>query len=157
VPSIVGRPRFPRQGVRVDERVGVALRPEVLRDVIPARVTLSENATPYAGELREEHTGALVKRLSPGQQASLATLRRAWNFVGWAVNPGDAGVAQFSVQLRVLTRGINGYTTAVIVPPGLPFALVGLVVGAACELVVTNVGESDVHLCRGSIWGMGEK
>lgn len=157
MPSIVNRPSFPRQRVVVPERVGLALRPEALRDVIPARVTLAENAPPYAGELREEHTGAIVKLLGAGQMASLATLRRAWNYVGWAIQPGDADAGQLSAQIKVLTRGINGYTAAVAVPAGLPFALVGLIVGAACELVVTNTGDEPVELVRGSIWGMSEK
>jgi hypothetical protein len=157
VPSIINRPRFPPQRVVVSERVAVALRPEALRDVIPARVTLAENAPPYAGELREEHTGAVVKVLGAGAMVSLATLRRAWNYVGWAINPGDADAGQLLAQIRVLTRGINGYTAAVSVPAGLPFALVGLIVGAACELVVTNTGDEPVTLVRGSIWGMSEK
>ena len=157
MPSIVGRPGFPPQRVTVPTRVGLALRPEALRSVIPARATMAENAPPFAGEIREEHTGPKIKVLPAGAQVTLATLRRPWNYVGWAVNPGDADVGVLTAQLKILTRGIDGYTAGVVVPNGLPFAVVGIIVGATCELVVTNGGDVPVHLCSGSIWGMGEK
>jgi hypothetical protein len=156
VPAVISPWRSPPQRVVVPQRVGLALRPEVHRDVIPARVTLAENAPPYAGELREEHTGYLIKEIAVGASATLATLRRAWNFVGWCVNPGDAGVA-INAQLRILTRGIDALTAPVLVPVGFPFAVTGIIVGATCELVVTNVSAGPIHGVQGSIWGMGEK
>jgi hypothetical protein len=157
MPSIVSRPRFPAQRVVVPERMALALRPEIDRDAIPARVTLATNAPPFAGELREEQCTARPLACANGAQVVLATLRRPWNYVGWAVRPGNAGGPGLSVQLRILTRGVNGLTAPVAVAAGLPFAVVGIIMGATCELVVTNATGAPVTGLVGALWGMSER
>jgi hypothetical protein len=137
--------------------MALAMRPEIDRDAIPPRITLAQNAPPFAGELREEQCTSRPLRALVGAQVTLATLRRPWSFVGWAINPGNAVGAGLSAQLRILTRGVNGLTVAVAVPAGLPFAVVGLVVGATCELVVTNGTGAPVKGLVGAIWGMSER
>jgi hypothetical protein len=157
MPSIVSRPRFPAQRVVVPERMALALRPEIERSTIPARVTLAQNAPPFAGELREEQCTARPLTCPNGGQITLATLRRPWNYVGWCVRPGDAGGAGLSVQLRILTRGVNGLTAPVAVAAGLPFAVTGIIMGATCELVVVNTTGAPVKGLVGALWGMSER
>jgi hypothetical protein len=161
MPAVIGRPPRPAPFVRVPTRLGLALEPELDRRVIPARVTLDANAPPFAGELREDQHGPKVTS-PPGSTVVLATLRRAWNYVGFAFEPGDyGGQVGFALTLRVMTRSING----IVLNQGLPAtpsagvntAFVGFVVGAACELVALNNSELTFHNLRGSIWGMGEK
>lgn len=157
MPAVIRRPPGPARPIVVPSRVGLALRPEELRSVIPPRVTLDANAPPYAGELREEHTGPRIRALPVGAIVTLATLRRAWNYVGFAVDPGDAQ-AGLTAALRVLTRGVNGVVLpGVAIGAGAPQAFLGNILGVECELVLTNGTAFVVHNARGSIWGMGER
>jgi hypothetical protein len=156
VPAVVRYRRGPDPTIVLPRRVALALRPEDDREVIPVRVTLNKNAPPFAGELREEQSSQPVKNFAVDAQVTLATLRRPWSYVGWAVDPGNAG-AGLTAQLRILTRGLDAYTAPVVIPAGRPFALVGLIVGATCELVVTNGTAGVVRNLRGSIWGMSER
>lgn len=163
MPSIVGPKPPPPPPILVPRRLGLALQPELERRTIPARVTLDTHAQPFAGELREEESGGLIAAIPPGAIVTLATLRRPWNFVGIAFDPGDTPdlADQAAVALRVLTRGVKGYTTPIAVSGSGPQAVIGIIVGVACELVffnLTNLGTPvTIHNVRGSIWGMGEK
>ena len=158
MPAVIGRAPPPTRPRMVPRRVGLALQPELERATIPLRVTLDANAPPYAGELREEHTGPRIKAIPNGAIVILATLRRAWNFVGIAVDPGDAAAPGLTAAVRVLTRGVNG----IIQPPfavaiGGPSAFVNLIVGVECELLLSNATGATVHGARGTIWGMSEQ
>lgn len=167
MPAVIGRGPKPAPFRAAPSRVALAVEPELLRRVIPARVTLDANAPPFAGELRESQHGPRLT-CPIGSITVLATLRRAWNFVGFSVDPGDFNglTPNIAVSLRTLGRSVNG----VIVNQALPAVLaagpggqsfVGFVVGAPCELVFINesVGEGAlaIHDVRGEIWGMGEK
>jgi hypothetical protein len=157
MPSIIDRNRSPAQRVVVPARMALAMKPEIERGVIPSRVTLGQNAPPFAGELREEQCTAKPLTCPNGGQITLATLRRPWNYVGWAVRPGNAGGAGLSVQLRILTRGVNGLTAPVAVAAGIPFAVVGIIMGATCELVISNTTGAPVSGLVGALWGMSER
>lgn len=161
MPAVIGRRAPPLPSMRVPSRVALALEPQLDRRVIPARVTLDASAPPFAGELREDQHG---RRLNcPPGITVLATLRRAWNFVGFTFEPGDA-VSPFTnlaVTLRIL-GSVNGFAAN----QGLPFALnstlpaslIGFVIGAPCEVVFFNLtAATTIHGVRASIWGMGEK
>jgi hypothetical protein len=166
VPAVIRRvlPAQPR--VLVPPRMAMALEPELNRAAIPPRVTLDASAPPFAGELREDQHGFKVD-CPPGSFTVLATLRRAWNFVGFSIDPGDA-VSPFTdlaLTLRTLGSGMNGF----VANQGLPtliggsgtLSFVGFTIGAPCELIFINAtsGEASVtvHGVRGEIWGMGEK
>jgi hypothetical protein len=166
MPAVIRRvvPAQPR--VVVPPRMAMALQPELDRSAIPARVTLDANAPPFAGELREDQHGFKVD--CPSQSFTvLATLRRAWNYVGFSIDPGDA-VSPFTglaLTLRTLGSGMNGF----VANQGLPtliggsgvLSFVGFIVGAPCELIFVNgtngEGAITIHGVRGEIWGMGEK
>jgi hypothetical protein len=164
MPAVIGRRPPPAPLVRVPSRMAIALQPELDRRVIPARITLDANAPPYAGEIREDQHGT-KHDCPPGSFTTLATLRRAWNYVGFAIDPGDAlsPFTGLAVTLRVL-----GSLQGLIANQGLPVAVtdqrtaayVGFVVGAPCEVVFVNAtsggGAVTIHGVRGSIWGMGE-
>ena len=166
MPAVIGRPPRPAPLRNVPSRVALALQPELDRRIIPARVTLDANAPPYAGELREDQHGPRLDS-PPGSLIVLATLRRAWNFVGFAFDPGDTynGQTGTFLTLRTITRGINGLVQnqgLPVAPAGTdPSSFVGFVVGAACELVFLNQTSGEGALTfknlRGSLWGMGEK
>ena len=153
----VSRPgRPPAQQILVPRRVGLALRPEAERESIPVRKTLTNNGVPHGGEIRENQATEEAVALAVGQQLTLCTLRRAWNYIGFAVDPGDTAAVGLTARLRILGRGVNGLTAAVPIVVGEPQAFVGLIVGAACELVLFNgTGNPITHL-RGSLWGMSE-
>ncbi len=151
--------------VAVTSRVGKALRPEVFKQGIPDRVTLSEQAPPFAGEIREEQFGRLRNPLAPsgsaGGQQVLATLRRAWNFVGFSVDPGDSAHG-ITAELRVLVRGMEAFLPAslLVIAPGVVTASLAFQVACRCELVVfgevADGQASPVNGVRGTIWGMSQ-
>lgn len=163
MPSILGPKPPPPPRFVVPRRVGLALQPELERRTIPSRVTLDTHAQPFAGELREEDSGPIIAAIPPGSIVTLATLRRPWNFVGIAVDPGDTPdlANQAVVALRVLTRGVKGISPPLAISGSGPQAFLNIIVGAACELVffnLTNLGTPvTIHNVRGTIWGMGEK
>ena len=154
MPAVVRGRMPPTRRIAVPERMAVAIAPEIERSAIPARVTTSVGPT-FAGELREEQSTARPLTIPAHGFAILATLRRPWVYVGWAVNPGDIGGAGLSAVLQILTRGVNGATTPVALAGTSPFAALGITCGARAELVVVNTTSNPVHGVRGSIWGMG--
>jgi hypothetical protein len=157
VPAVIRRAPKPSREIIVPRRVGLALEPERLRSAIPVRVTLDSNSPPFSGELREEHSGPRLD-LPDGAFVTLATLRRPWNYVGIAIDPGDLGSGTgLAVALRILTRGVNGLTVPIALSGAGPQAFVGIIVGATCELVAINGTGGVVHHVRGSIWGMSER
>ena len=163
MPALV-RPRGPDDEdplIRVPRRVGLALRPSANREAIPEHVALSTNAPPYSGEVYEQQTGrhSQFTPLAVGQTMAIVSLRRAWKIVGFIVDPGDAvdGGDPFHLQvnLRVLTRGLNGDLPFATVPTGQgPVAFVNLVIGARVELRVRNSTTNPVFGVKASIWGM---
>lgn len=163
MPSILGPKPPPAPRVLVPRRVGLALQPELERAAIPPRVTLDTHGQPFAGELREEDSGPIIAQIAPGALVTLATLRRPWNFVGIAVDPGDTPdlANQAAVLLRVLVRGVKGLSAPFVLSGAAPQAFLNIIVGAPCELVFFNLTNlttpATIHNVRGTIWGMGEK
>ncbi len=157
MPAVIGRSPPRAQPRPAPRRVALAVQPELERETIPSRVTLDANAPPFAGELREEQTGRPLV-LVAGGTLTLATLRRPWNYVGFACQVGAlADATGTSLRLRILGRGVNGLTPPVaLVGPG-PFAFVGFIVGATCELVIVSTLGVAVPNVRGAIWGMSER
>ena len=154
MPAVVRGRMPPMRRIAVPERMALALSPELDRGAIPSRVTMSTDV-PFAGELREEQSSARPLTIGPNATITLATLRRPWVYVGWAVNPGNIGGAGLSAFLRILTRGVNGATTPVALAGTAPFAVLGITCGARAELVLVNATGNPVAGVRGSIWGMG--
>ncbi len=154
-PRVRPAPRY-----ALPRRVALALRPELElgRDALPARVTMSRQAMPYAGELREEQPGFL-RVIPAGGQALIATLRRAWSLVGFAVDPGDAvGVGALKAMLKPVTRGVQGFFASVAVSGGaLPQAFPAQFVAARAELWIVNTTGVAVHGVRATLWGMSDK
>lgn len=162
MPELLRRPaRYPPQRVVTAREVAIALRPETDRSGIPNRVNLDTGGVPFAGEFREEQHRAVNARIKIGATVTIATLRRPWNYVGFIVDPGSSTVS-FQAYLRVLTRGLSGVVTPsqLTIQPGLgPQASTALIMGAVCELIVTNpTGEGSAQLSgvRGTIWGQSE-
>jgi hypothetical protein len=139
----------------VPERVGRALLPELDRADIPTRTTRNSE-TIFAGEMREAQFSYMRRgrTLAPGDSFTAATLGRAWPLVGFTVDPGDAD-SPLVATLRVLGRGISGTLATVNVPIGIVSSFVGFLVGARCELVISNPSDGDdAHRVGGEIWGM---
>jgi hypothetical protein len=147
----------PLPTIVVDERTGLALRPEADREDIPNRQTLAADAPPFAGETREAQSGRLLAPLPAGASATIATLRRAWELIGFIVDPGNAGAPGLTATLNILGRGAQGVIASVVVPNGPSRAFVGFLVGARAELVVTNAGATAAAGIVGEIWGMAER
>lgn len=147
----------PRQPtIVVPDRVGLALRPDLERDSIPIRKTLSGDGVPYGGEEREANFSYLRSALATGASFTAATLRRGWELVGFTVDPGTAAAPGLTAQLRVLGRGINGVVASVVVAPGNPQSFVGFFVASRCELVINNPnpGGGPASRVGGELWGM---
>jgi hypothetical protein len=139
----------------VSPRVALALSPELERAGVPGRTRLGVGSPPYSGEDREEQYGAQRGPLAIGQSASLCGLRRAWQFVGVIIDPGDAAGVGLVWTLRVINAGLDGFTVPTpIVTLGGTQAFLGIVLGARCELIVANATAAPVNGLRGSIWGM---
>lgn len=157
------RPPLRDPPVVVPSRVARALRPSVNRDEIPGHVALATNAPPFSGELREEQYGSFSKGdgltvLPAGASAPIVSLRRAWEFIGFIVDPGDAAAPGLVAQVRVLTRGINGLGAAFPIVAAIgPQAFANIILGARCELVLTNGTGLPILGLRASIWGMGSR
>lgn len=156
MPAVVsGRKGMPR--ALAPSRVALAIQPELLRETIPPRVTLDANAVPFAGELREEQESTRAFTIPAGGVVVLASLRRPWNFVGFAVHPGNAGAGLLEATLRVRTRGFPAILQpAVSVGAGLASAFPAVILGAQADLIVTNTGGVAAVGVRGAIWGMSE-
>lgn len=132
----------------------------------PVRVSLGQEAPPYAGEICESQFSGppSTQPLAVGERMVLCTLRRAWNFVGWLINPGNAASGGPGTNLlgalQVIGRGMTGLLTnggaVVQLPPFGPNGLSGIIVGQRCELVVINATAAPVTGLQGMIWGMGE-
>ena len=149
--------------VGVGTRVAKALTPEIFRGKIPDRVTLSEQAPPFAGELSEEQFGKL-KKLGIGDKQVVASLRRRWNYVGFSVDPGALGGQTMTAALSVMVRGMRAIVPATIltiVGGNGPVASTAFVMACRCELILIgpNAGEGAeaVTDLRGTIWGMSEQ
>jgi hypothetical protein len=147
----------PDQTIVVPGRVGRTLRSEVDREAVPRHVTLGTRDVVYADETRESQAKTLTTPLLAGGVVTLATLRRAWELIGFAIDPGDAGVG-LKVTLRILGRAVQGVITTITVTAAQgPQAFVGFLVGARCELVVQNTSEATVTGIKGEIWGMAQR
>lgn len=161
-----GRARAPGPGLSTGARrtlvsvptgVANALRPETRRDTIPTRTELGPDAVPFGGEQYEAvATSGKGLSIGAGQTVVLATLRRAWPLVGFAVYPGDKA-GTLVASLRVIVRGMNSAVvagSALAIPNALnPTASLAFFVAARAELVVTNTGAAAT-LVRGTIYGM---
>jgi hypothetical protein len=146
------------QDVIVPGRVARTLRSEVDREAVPGTIQLGTRDVPYAGERREAQALAWKGGFGVGLTATLATLREAWELIGFAVDPGDSNVdPAFTATLRVLGKGVQGTIATVNVHIGAPQAFVGFLVGARCELVLTNVSGIVVNGVKGEIWGMAQR
>jgi len=158
MPPVARHVRSPDRTVVVPRRVADALRPAEDRRGIPSRVSLRTNAPPFDGEVREDQ-GRQVSLIAPGAEVVIVTLRRAWLYVGFAVDPGAAAAgAGIVAYLRVLSGGVNGKIGAgtAITAAGGPQAVAAIQLGARAELVVKNGTATALPLVRGTIWGMGE-
>jgi hypothetical protein len=148
----------PDQEILVPGRVGRTLQSEVDREAVPRHVTLGTRDVPYAEETRESQAKTLVTPLVAGGVVTLATLRRAWELIGFAIDPGNAAGAGLNVTLRVLGRGVQGVITTIAVTGAQgPQAFIGFLVGARCELVVSNTSEATISGIKGEIWGMAQR
>lgn len=141
----------------VGERVGRALRPELDQHDIPDRITLATGDPPYAGETREAQSSKITSPLPAGASITLVTLRRAWELVGFMVNPGTAPTPGLTATLNILGRSMSAPIATVVVPNGKLIAFTGFLVGARCELVVTNAGATAATGIVGEIWGMAQR
>jgi hypothetical protein len=141
----------------VSEPVGRALRPELDRSDILGHRTLATGDPPYSHEMRESQFSRIVSPLPAGASVTLATLRRAWELIGFMVNPGNAAAPGLTASLNILGRGMQGAIATVVVANGPPRAFVGFLVGARCELVVTNAGATAASGIVGEIWGMAQR
>lgn len=166
MPSNIARrdqiPKPPPQRIVVSKRVAFALRPEADRRPIPTRYEKSAAEPPFAGEFRESvYSGDHRYGVPVGGLLVLCTLGRAWNYVGFVVDPGTS-TTSFTAYLRTVERGINGiaFATATTIAPGFPTASVGFVMGARCELLIQNgTGDGAAPLVgiRGTIYGQSDK
>lgn len=136
-------------------RVARALRPSQNRSGIPERITLGSGAPPFADEVREEQSKVIVNLPANGTVLAV-TLRRAWSFVGFAVDPGNTGVGGLNAQIKVITRGVQGFFPVVVVTPGQPKAFAAQIVGARAELWITNNTAVAVAGLKCTIWGMSD-
>jgi hypothetical protein len=165
VPSIVSKRRAKNPSAAMPPRLARAYKPEIVRDTIPWHPTLDTGQPPYSGEIREEMIGSPVVSLAPVAPqihtiVVLATLRRPWNYIGFAVDPrAFGGVAGIGVGLRVLTRLGPALMQS---PAAIPLAGVtdivaatNYIVGAPCELVFVNASGASATV-RGCIWGMSD-
>lgn len=157
MPAVVsGRKPLPR--ALAPTRVALAVQPEILRKVIPPRVTLRASAVPFAGELREEAQSTKPLTIPIGGVVVLCSLRRPWNYVGFAIDPGNAVAATLVAALRVRTAGFPAIVqTPVPIGSGLPSAFPAIILAAQADLIVTNTSVSAAAVgVRGAIWGMSE-
>jgi hypothetical protein len=141
------------QLVRVPEDVANALASETRRDTIPERVQMGAGV-PFSGELLEQAYSNGGLTVLAGATVVLASMRRAWPLIGYAVDPGTG--AALTAFLRVLVRGINSAGvagTALAIPAGAPLASPAFFIAARAELVVINAG-ADALRVRGTVYGM---
>lgn len=165
MPRIISKKRVPNPSAVMPIRLARAYKPEIIRETIPWHPTLDTGQPPYSGEIREEMIGEPVVSTSPASPSEptivcLATLRRPWNYIGFAVDPrAFVGVTGIAVALRVLTRlgpalmqspaaiNLSGVVNIV--------SATNYIVGAPCELVFINASETTASV-RGCIWGMSD-
>ena len=143
-----------RQLVAVPEDVANALASETRRNTIPTRTGLGV-ASPFSGELYEQAATTGFLKVPGGATIVLATLRRAWPLVGFAVNPGD-GAGTLTAFLRVYVDSIQSAVvngTALAIPAGPPLASQAFFIAARAELVVHNTGAAATRV-RGTVYGM---
>lgn len=109
---------------------------------------------PYDGELRESVWSSPVV-LENNAQTAVATLRSAWVYVGFIVDPGTASDVGLTAWLNILEPMLQGRTVPVAITFGAPpQAVIGLTVGARCELVVRNETGTRVTKLKAALWGM---
>ena len=145
--------------------------PERVLGSAPQAPTLDDGPL-YTGEWREEVNGDFVS-VTPSNtnaplQTVLATLRRPWPFVGFAIDPsrlpgGVPVVAGLNVIMRsaraqLVTNVFGGgflpptiSITTPVLPPGW-VAATGMFVGARVELWIAQGGLAAAPM-RGNLWG----
>lgn len=140
--------------------------PEHTEGSAPHAPTLS-NGPLYTGEYREEVNGD-VFTVPVGRVTILATLRRPWPWVGFAVDgskiPGGQTV---TFGLRVLLRSGSALVSASLLPaavPGLSItgpptagmngwqAMIGIAASARLELFALITAGAATRV-RGTLWG----
>ncbi len=109
---------------------------------------------PYDGELRESVWSQPVV-LENDAQTTVATLRSAWVYVGFIVDPGNASDVGLTAWLNILEPMLQGRTVPVAIANGQPpQAFISLTVGARCELVVRNETGTRIRNLKAALWGM---
>jgi hypothetical protein len=121
-----------------------------------------DNGPLYTGEYREEINGDITTLIA-NVPTTLATLRRPWPWIGFAVDGrGLAGAQVLLLQLRVILRsgpavlvasasGTQTIPITVTGPVGW-VAVSGVACGARAEVFATLQGGQPVKV-RGTIWG----
>lgn len=165
MPSIIRKRRVVDPSAVMPSRLARAYAPQIVRDTIPWHPTLDTGQPPYSGEIREEMIGSPIVSPAPVLPQTLtivvlATLRRPWNYISFAVDPrAFGGIVGTAVALRVLTRLGPALMQS---PAAIPLtgvveivAATNYIVGAPCELVFLNTSETSA-IVRGCIWGMSD-
>ncbi len=160
-PRVIPQRHGPGNGpIVVPARVAEALDPAgSTRRYIPERVRLGTDAPPFSGELREDDGKFLRQPLAVGAAASLGMLTRAWNYVGFMIDPGNAaaGGVGLVVQLVVFAANMRAPLPDILVTLGIgPRSFPVQLVGARVELVAINQTVAPIRNLRGAIWGMSE-
>lgn len=137
--------------------------PERTPGSAPLAPTLA-NGPLYTGEWREEINGDRLTVPADGSVTTLATLRRPWPLVGFAVDTsGIAGGQTLTASILVVTRSARARImgTPIPTPPVItsvgpdPFgwlAIVAIPLGARAELYATVTGGGTAKV-RANLWG----
>lgn len=145
--------------------------PETVEGSAPKAPTLDHGPL-YTGEWREEVNGDPLIVQTTGVQTVLATLRRPWPFVGFAVDvsrlaAGDVVVAGLNVVTRssratlvgnVIQGGVLGSTAQLTftIPATNPpawIAMTGMILGVRPELWISLTRTGGAVKLRGDLWG----
>ena len=159
---------------RARRLVALEVDSELERETIPRRVTLAENAVPYAGELVERHSAELRRSTLAGGEGKAAifrhvlALRRPWPFAGGGVSFGALAAntsLRWTVTLYIVGRAgrLPIARTSYTPPASPPEPMSGMSVlttpygGGLVEMdvEVDNLGGAPVLLrnLQVSIWG----
>jgi hypothetical protein len=141
--------------------------PERTRGSYPKAPPLADGPL-YRGEWREDISGKSLVLPGNGARVVLASTRRPWPFVGFAVDTSRiAGGLTVTFLLQVCPRGCNAQVVQnVIVGAALPeivqtgpaapnpwLAVIGLMPGARVEVVAFLTPTEGTAEVRASLWG----